>query len=199
MRSGPLAAWRRLYGTNPLQLLALLGCFALAAYAALRASSGPLPVRMAVWFVAAIVAHDLVLFPLYALADRSLSGLLSRRQRRHPVSQAGRVNYVRVPLLLSGLLLLIFLPVIIRQGEVFYHNASGLDESPYLGRWLLISAALFLASALLFAVRHGRKGRGVPTTAEDVAVTAVKGPSPPQRATRQPGRGDAGVGRRNAP
>jgi len=32
---------------------------------------------IAVWFLAAIIAHDLVLFPLYALADRSFTGALA--------------------------------------------------------------------------------------------------------------------------
>ena len=147
--------FRRAYGGSPLELLALLGCFALAGYAALQVSRGPLPVRTAVWFVGAVLAHDLVLFPLYALADRSLLALTHRGGRGRAAGNA--VNYVRLPALLSGLLLLVFAPVILRRSEVAYRAASGLDQSPYLSRWLAMTAALFLGSAVLYAVRRGTR------------------------------------------
>ena len=154
--------WRERYGASPLHLAALLGCFALAAYAALQASHGPLPVRMLVWFVGALVAHDLVLFPLYALADRGL-GRLRRGDRHGP---DGSVNWVRVPALLSAALLLVSLPLVLRHSEGAYGRASGLDESPYLGRWLVLTAILFGGSALLFAARTalGRPRPGQPAS-----------------------------------
>jgi len=145
--------WRRTYGANPLHLLSLLACFGLAGYAALQASRGPLPLRMAVWFIGAVIAHDLVLFPLYALADRSLTRLLPHRRA---VPAGGGVNYVRVPALLSGLLL-VFFPLILRRSEPAYGAASGLNEAPYLARWLLLSGAGFAVSVVLFAVRAGRR------------------------------------------
>ena len=138
---------RRAYGAHSLQLLSLLACFALAGYAVLQAADGPLPLRMAGWFLGALVAHDLVLFPLYALADRSLSAVLP----------GGNVNYVRVPALLSGLLLLLFFPLILRKSEGAYGAASGLDQSPYLAHWLLITGLLFAASGLVLAVRTRRR------------------------------------------
>lgn len=149
--------WRRAYGANPLPLLSLLACFALAGYAALQASHGPLPLRMALWFVGAVIAHDLVLFPLYTLADRSALRILPRGRRRQAI--AGSVNYVRMPALLSGLLLLVFFPLILRQSEPAYGAASGLDEAPYLARWLLLSGIAFAVSAVLFAVGVGRRRR----------------------------------------
>ena len=63
------------------------------------------------------------------------------------------VNHVRVPLLGAGLTLLMFLPGIIRQGEATHLAATGLDQAPYLGRWLGLVAALFALSALVYAVR----------------------------------------------
>lgn len=141
------------YGASPLHLLSILTCFALAGYAALQASQGPLPVRMALWFVGALLAHDLILFPLYALADRVLTGVTPSRQGR----ARGTVNYVRVPALLSGLLFLLFFPLILRRSEGPYGVASGLDQEPYLGNWLLISAALFGGSALVFLARLRRR------------------------------------------
>lgn len=78
-----LASIRRHYGANPLHLLVLLGCFALTGYAATRVAAGPTLPRILLWFAAALVAHDLILFPLYALADRSLTGAMTRLP--HPI------------------------------------------------------------------------------------------------------------------
>lgn len=100
---------------------------------------------MLVWFAAAIVAHDLVLFPLYAGADRVLA-------------RTSVVNYLRVPLLASGLTLLLFLPGIIGQGTPTHLAATGLDQQPYLARWLSLCAAFFAMSGLVYLVRRARTG-----------------------------------------
>lgn len=164
-----MSAFARRYGSSPLHLLATLTCFALAGYAVLQAADGPRPVRMAVWFVGALIAHDLVLFPLYALADRTLTAALPSRRPRLP---AGGVNYVRIPLLLCGLLLLMFFPLIFRRSEGAYGAASGLDQSPYLGNYLLVTGLVFGASALLLAVnlgrRRGRRAEPAPDLAPSV-------------------------------
>ncbi|GAC1444364.1 MAG: hypothetical protein NVS3B26_16190 [Mycobacteriales bacterium] len=144
---------RRSYGAHPLHLLSLLACFAIAGWAVLQASHGPLPLRMAIWFLGALIGHDLVLFPLYALADRGLSTAVPRR-RGKLLTAAGTVNYLRVPALLSGLLLLLFFPLILRQSEGPYAAASGLNQSPYLSRWLLLTGAAFGLSAVLYALRR---------------------------------------------
>ncbi len=154
-----LARWRAFYGENPMHLLALLGCFALAGYAVSFAAQTDTPTALllAAWFVGAVLGHDLVLFPLYALADRSL--LAGRRARRRRTARPTRVpatNHIRAPLLGSALLALIFLPVIIRQGEASYTAAAGLTMGPFLGRWLLITGVLFLISAVAYAVRLAR-------------------------------------------
>lgn len=151
---------KRSYGAHPLHLISLLACFALAGYAVLQASKGPLPLRMAIWFVGALIAHDLVLFPLYALIDRTVSGALPRRRR---LPSLGGINYLRVPALLSGLLLLMFNPLILRRSEDAYNARSGLDQSPYLARWLLLTGIAFAVSAVLFAIA-ARRGPARPTT-----------------------------------
>lgn len=154
-------------GGDPLQILVLLACFALAGYAFYRASFGPLPVRMLVWFVAAILVHDLLLYPLYALADRSWL-LVSRRvrprvrAREHAVPV---VNYVRVPALLSGLFLLVFWGIISGQGNGHFQYASGHGYVDYLARWLITVGVLFGLSALLYALALARH-RGDPQPAE---------------------------------
>ena len=145
---------RRHYGAGPLHLLALLACFALAGAAAQHVSHDPLRLRYLVWFVGAALVHDLLLFPLYALLDRSAGALVHRRR----APDRGSVNWVRVPALLSGLLLLVFAPVVLQRSEGAYGIASGLDQDAYLGRWLAITGVLFLASAVLYALR-GRRPR----------------------------------------
>jgi hypothetical protein len=64
-----------------------------------------------------------------------------------------------VPALAAGLLFLVYLPGILRQGRETYAAATGQDQQPFLARWLLLSAALFLASGALFAIRRWRAGR----------------------------------------
>ena len=146
---------RRAYGEHPLHLLILLGSFALTGYALVHLIGTPLVARMAVWFVAAVIGHDLVLFPLYATADRSITGLLRRRRPgRRPAVPV--LNYVRIPALGTGLLLLLFLPGIVRQGARTYLNATGQSQEPFLGRWLALTAALFAASAVVYAIRSWR-------------------------------------------
>jgi hypothetical protein len=135
----------RRVGASPTHLVLLVACLGLAAYAAFFLLGDPALLRMLVWFAGAALVHDLVLFPLYAGADRVLVGLLP----------GPRVNYVRVPALGAGLAFLMFWPGIVRQGEVTHLAATGLDQAPYLGRWLALSAVLFGASALVYLVRAG--------------------------------------------
>lgn len=158
-RSGDvLPFFRRVYGAGPLNLLALLASFAITGYAVQKASLGPLPERMGVWFIACFIGHDLVLFPLYALADRSLTGLTSRLPRRRVrttsvIEHAAAVNAVRVPAYLSLLLLLVFQGPIRHQGDIFYFNASAHHEVNYFARWLVTVGVLFLGSAVFYALR----------------------------------------------
>jgi hypothetical protein len=138
---------RHFYGAGPGHLLAMLLCLALAVAAAAIVAGNPTWPVMLVWFLAAVALHDLVLFPLYSAADRVCTAA-ARRARGVPV-----INYVRIPLLGAGLTFLMFLPGIIGQGEPALRVASGLDQSPYLGRWLLLVAAMVLVSALAYGVR----------------------------------------------
>jgi hypothetical protein len=149
---------RRAYGAHPLHLLALLACFALAGYVATRLAGDPLVVRMLIWFGGAAIAHDLLLFPLYALADRSVRGVLrllpATRLNRAPV--VSPLNYLRIPTLGTALLFVVFLPGIIQQGAHTYRSATGLTQAPYLGRWLILTAVMFGVSAVVYAIRTRR-------------------------------------------
>lgn len=149
-----LHRWREFYGANPLHLLALLACFALAAYAALHAAESSQWPLMLLWFAGAVIAHDLVLYPLYSAADRGLA-----RLRPQVAGDLRLVNYLRVPLLGAGLTFLLFFPGILQDGAASYRAATGLTQEPFLGRWLLLVAGLFVASGLVYAVRLATVGR----------------------------------------
>jgi hypothetical protein len=132
---------------NPLQLLLLAASFALAAYAGVRLLADDW-FGVALWFVGAALLHDLVLLPLYATLDRALlRGLGTRREW---------AGYVRVPAALSALLLLVWFPLISGSVSSRYRSAAGLPADVFAARWLLITAVLFGASALLLALRLRR-------------------------------------------
>jgi hypothetical protein len=170
--------FRRGYGAHPAHLLVLLAAFALVGYCVFVLGWDTLWNRrvwwqaIGVWFAAAIVAHDLVLFPLYALADRVLAAAAERT--RLPVSP---LNYLRVPLLGIGLSFLLFFPGIVEQGATTYHAATGGTQHPFLMRWLLLSAALLAASAALYAIRCLVARRRRPRRTANGADTARPGPS----------------------
>jgi len=148
-----LNGFRRIYGSHPLHLLTLVAGFALFGY--VLATVKPQTLwnpnvwwqSIAVWFAAAIIAHDLVLFPIYALTDRLLGAT------RRPSANVPALNYIRVPALGAALTLVVFLPGIIAQGAPTYLAATGQTQEPFLARWLLLTAAMFAASAIAFTIR----------------------------------------------
>lgn len=155
---GILLRAKGFYGANPLHLLALLGCFALAGYAVTFWLDDPLLPRLVIWFLAAVIGHDLVLFPLYALADWSVTGVLRVLKPRRAGAATALVsplNYLRTPVLGVALTFVLFFPGIVKQGADTVHAATGLDQEPFLGRWLLLSAAMFGLSAVVYAIRLG--------------------------------------------
>ncbi|MFD2078248.1 hypothetical protein SAMN05421678_13032 [Actinopolymorpha cephalotaxi] len=160
MRRIDLRAPWRWYGAGPLHLLVLVASFALAGYAAIRFVPAN-PVGVAAWFVGAVVCHDLVLLPLYSLLDLGAAAVLRRRPAALPSRSS--VNYLRVPAVLSGLLFLVFAPLILRLPPGFEY-ITGRPVTPYLSHWLLVTAALFAGSAVLLAWRarpRSRRDRGL--------------------------------------
>ncbi|MGB2567062.1 hypothetical protein ACPFP2_01215 [Micromonospora citrea] len=172
-----MVEFRRRYGAAPWHLLLLFGCFAVTGGIALRLAGEPTAGRMLLWFLGAVVAHDLLLFPAYALADRALRRALrpddaprtpgdepgvAGRPGDAPVRDGGRpsaLNHVRVPALAAGLLLLVYLPGVLGLGGDTYAAATGLTPSPLLDRWLALTAVLFAASGAIYALRRLRGGR----------------------------------------
>jgi hypothetical protein len=147
----------RWYGASPLHLAALAVSFVVAAYAASRLVPAD-PRGVVLWFVGAVVAHDLVLFPAYTVADRLLQRGLRPRRRPAAPHDAATVNHIRIPALLSALLLLIWFPLIFGLPGA-YQGITGYSTAPYLTRWLTITAALFAASAVVYGIRSRRRRR----------------------------------------
>jgi hypothetical protein len=141
-----------LYGQGPLHAVLMLGCFAFAGYLVSIILNAYQPLWIVVWFVGAIVAHDFVLFPLYSILDRTFVG---RRVGNKEPAIPWR-NHVRVPFVISGTLLLVSFPLVLRLSEPGYVRATGLHTSVYLGRFLLIAGCIFGASALLYVARRAR-------------------------------------------
>jgi hypothetical protein len=155
---------RHWYGANPLHLLALLAAFALAGYAVRAVIAAGQFRGFAIWFAVAIIGHDLLLFPLYSLADLSVQRLLPWRGRGNQAHQgpSGQVpgppliNYVRIPVAFSLLIFMAFFPLILGLSEPEYHRASGLTTQPYLWRWLAVTGVLFAGSGVSYALRWRR-------------------------------------------
>ncbi|MFG2480702.1 hypothetical protein [Streptomyces fagopyri] len=149
--NGPAAAFRGRYGASPLHLLLVLASFALAGYAGIRLLNGD-TLGVVIWFVGAALLHDLVLLPFYSVTDRAAQRLFSGKHAPEPGTHRPSVNYLRVPAFVAGLLFLVWWPLILRQGGKYTADTS-LSPDVFLPRWLLITAALFLASAIVLIVR----------------------------------------------
>jgi hypothetical protein len=108
-----------------------------------RITVAPRPLNLALWLALGAVAVDLLLLPLYSGADALI--------RRLP---APLINHVRFPVVISAVLLLVWFPLILQRRPSGYVNALGREPPDYLGRWLAVTAGLFVLSALVLAVRR---------------------------------------------
>ena len=147
-----MSALRRHYGATPLHLLLHVALFAAAAWVVGRLVGAREAGNIALWFVGALVLHDLVLLPFYSALDR-----VAARAAPGP-----SVNLVRVPAALSALLFLLFFPQLLGRNEAAFARVAGLTPEGYLQRWLLVTAVLFAAAAGLYAFRavRGRAAAG---------------------------------------
>jgi hypothetical protein len=145
----------KLYGGSPLHLLAFVASFALVGYAG-QTLFAHMTIRVAVWFGGAAVVHDLLLLPLYALANGALTWVWRRAPR---VASVSWLNYVRFPAAISAMLFLIYLPEITRQRTAQLRD-SGVSNHQYLGHWLLVTAVLFALSLGILLVRLTQAARG---------------------------------------
>ncbi|WP_406382303.1 hypothetical protein OHU25_13425 [Streptomyces sp. NBC_00117] len=175
-----MSRFRSRYGASPLHLLLVLCSFALTGYAGIRLLAGAEPWKVVIWFVAAALLHDLVLLPLYTVTDRAAQTLVGERREPATANEASRpakgwINYVRVPVFLSGVLFLTYFPLILERVSHRFTLYTTLSTDVYLGRWLLITAALFAISALTLLIRMGRSR---PTREPSVDRSGATRPGP---------------------
>ena len=155
MRKGFRAGFRRRYGASPWHLFAHLGGFAVAAVAFDRIFSGGGVKQLLVWYLGFVIAHDLVFVPAYTGLDRILRVTIARLPGP-PGARITVVNHVRAPALISGLLLIVYFPVISGRSDGGYFALSGHHLTHYVRNWLLITVGLFLTSGLIYAARVAR-------------------------------------------
>ena len=110
-----------LYGSSPAHLLLALSAFVVSGWAVLQAFGRGPPLSLAKWFVGSILAHDLVLLPLYSLALIGLLRVVGGRGAQDRAGPSPRrllvLNHLRVPAALSLLMLLLFFPVLLGLAE----------------------------------------------------------------------------------
>jgi hypothetical protein len=152
--------FRGAYGAGPLHLVGALACFAVIGLAVFGWFEEPWESLkyILIWFLGAVLAHDMVLLPLYTALDRLATLRVPGRFPPVARTRPGPWVYVRVPLILSGLILLVFGAEILREGNATYFTASGQHQNVYLGRYLLIVACLFGLSLLAFLAARLRRG-----------------------------------------
>jgi uncharacterized membrane protein len=144
---------RHRYGSSVLHLLAVLATMAVAGYAFIAIVARPDAVKVLLWFGGAIVAHDLISFPLYSALALIAGRAAGVRAERLDVRRAAALNHVRVPALLSAFALVAWFPLVLGLSADRYRDDTALSASPYLGRWLLLTAALFAGSGVVYALR----------------------------------------------
>jgi len=158
--SALVQGFRRTYGRGPLHLLGHLAAFGVIAFALDQIFSGGHVQQILEWYIGFALLHDLVLLPLYSALDRG-ARIAARRMPRRAGSGTSPptplINHVRVPAVISAILLLVYAPLITGVGGKTYRRYSGHPVEGYLRNWLLITAALFLASGVIYAVRARRR------------------------------------------
>ncbi len=144
----------RHYGAGPIHLAGLSVCFAVAVYALAKVLSDSGWKEILLWFAISVVAHDLVVWPVYGVADRMALRAQNRRLDQQP-ELVPWINHVRVPALISALLLAMFFPLILELSNTYYQGATGFSENIYLINWLVVTGSLFTGSAIVYVIRLG--------------------------------------------
>lgn len=151
----PSAAFKAKYGASPLHLLLLVLAGVVAGYAVLHWLHAPTPVRLLVWFAAAVIGHDLIAFPIYSGLDHLLVRAIAGGDPGPVIGRWRRaaINHVRAPTFASILLLIMWYPIILKRSDAVYYRASGQHQDRGLGNWLLVVAILFGASLVIYLGR----------------------------------------------
>lgn len=158
MRGGSRIGFRGRYGASALHLAAHLLGFAIVAFALDKIFSGGDVGELLLWYLGFAIAHDLIFVPAYTGLDRLFRAIIARL-RLPTRSSVPVINHVRAPAVISGLLLIIYLPLISGRSEQGYFALAGHQLTDYGRNWLLVTALLFLGSALIYAARVVRAAR----------------------------------------
>ncbi|MCU1494282.1 MAG: hypothetical protein JWO62_2046 [Acidimicrobiaceae bacterium] len=160
------AVFERRYGGGPGHLLSMIVGLSVAGYVVSILAGVGHRFEILLWVAGAIVAHDILLFPLYTAADAFAHWVHHPRGTTPPLVPWR--NHVRAPLAISALLLAMTFPLVFRLSESSYHRATGLTTAIYASHWLIVSGALFVGSGLLYFLRYlfarSRANRSVPPT-----------------------------------
>jgi hypothetical protein len=152
---------RRLYGASPLHLFAVAAALTIVVVAFDGwLKPGTHIIGILAWLTACAIAYEVVVIPLASLLDRFV--LRSSPRRTSQVGLGAVRNYVRIPALLSALLLLAFLPLIFTFGRNSFIQSTGDAPPSYLTRWLLATAAMFAISAVVYGLSVARAARRGP-------------------------------------
>lgn len=173
-----MSVLRRRYGAGPLHLAGHLLLIALVAYllsTLFEPQFAPEPLNLLLWLVGGAVLHDVVILPAYSALNIAVAGVLGARQRpgdttTPPTSRdlqrpVAVLPYLRTPAVVSAVLMAVYFPRILNRQPQNFERALGYPPPDYLERWLLVTAAAFALSALIFAVRSVRaRRRGAPSS-----------------------------------
>jgi hypothetical protein len=136
----------------------MTACAAVAAYAFLKVLQESGTRGILFWFAVSVVGWDFIAWPLCAVVDRLAVRAYQRYQGR-PRAAIPWINYVRVPTVISVVLLVLFFPLIFRLNNSYYEASTGFNENIYIVNWLVASGALFAGSTLAYLVRLRFAGR----------------------------------------
>lgn len=150
-----MSAWlRKYYGAGLAHLVALTLGGLVGIYAGIKLVAAD-PRGVIIWLIGGALLHDLVLVPAYTTLDRAA---------RSPLGAVPAwYDHIRVPTMVSGLLLLVFFPLIARLPADKFAGVTGTSIDVYLGRYLALVLGMFALSGLAWvgrlAVRSRSAGR----------------------------------------
>jgi hypothetical protein len=152
---------QRLYGDEPLHLMATIIAFAIvAAGVAGWFQAGSDPRGILLWVAACAVAFEWIVLPLAWLLDRIAQVATRGAAGAGTLPLRRAAPFLYVPGMLSLLLLVVFAPLIIRADTGSFVAKTGMAPANYLFRWLLSTAAMYGVSAVWYALTLRRAGGG---------------------------------------
>ncbi len=143
---------RRIYGAPWYHLVLHLALFAALIWTIGKVKDIRAADNVLVWFVGALILHDLLLVPVYSGLDKLAQRLDGPRRG----SRVQLVNHLRVPAALSAMLFLGFPGLILGKSDANLARLTGLTPSGYALRWALICGALFAVSAVVYVLRRNK-------------------------------------------